>query len=667
MANEVINIDFSTIDTCASRIAQEEELIQTQINEIHSCYASLDSRVKTQLGGEFDTSELETIKTRLEKTRVFLEEVKRVYSGADIDLSSSLSVDYLEYLYPNFKDLSDDRKAIVLSALRYLGLKGSSMGYANNFSSQYASSQFMGDTNHAWCAMFVGSIINYYYGNKSIIDPSYASVWKIIGNYGNQTGIAFETDDRIHYYVSQALVEKYKANGGFSDWERNLAEYNKIHGTNKKVTDWINDGFVPQPGDIIVFKKENLSSVGKNASLEEYNKSVDYNKASFIRNSKSRDYPNDTASYSHIGFVLGTREVNGVTYVDTVEGNVSDDVQVRSFRIDDPYLVGYGHIDYEKFESDKKAIQQMVATGVDTNASKATAGSMSQHLLALNNGDVKGNYLVNLANNIDKVGTEKLVLNQNNNTGQMTSDLSLKAQDPVATSTPQTTYPVTTSTVNSGTQTYQNTYSNVVSGGRTNYSSGSSSYISSKTSQAVPATQTTTAIIEKASSQETQTVTIPQQTVPIETQSVPQTVVQVVEQQPTVAEYSYVPPEEAPPVYNPVVEEAPIITNPHVIENPLPIVEEIIPEVEVQDPIPNIEQPVPIIPTASNPVQVIPSEINPTVSPKSSNFGKVLLTSLGVGAGIGGAAYIANKTKKNREESTEEDEFDEEEEYDDEY
>ena len=667
MANGVINIDFSTIDSCASRIAQEVDLIQSKINEIRNCYSSLDGRVKTQLGGEFDTTELETIKTRLEKTKTFLEEVKRVYSGADIDLSSALSVDYLEYLYPYFKDLSDERKAIVLSCLRYLGLKGNQMGYARNFTSQFASSQFVGDTSHAWCAMFVGSIINYFYGNKSIIDPSYASVWKIIGNYGNQTGIAFETDDRIHYYVSQALVDKYKAtlqpdgSCGISGWESNLAAYNSEHGTNIKVTDWINDGYIPQPGDILVFNQSNrYTSVGRNASLEDYNKSVDYNKASFIANSKSRDYPNDPGSYTHIGFVLGTRQVDGVTYVDTVEGNVVDDVQVRSFRIDDPYLVGYGHIDYEKFESDKNAIQQMLATGVDTNASKATAGSMSQHLLALKNGDLRGNYLVNLANHIDKAETQNLVLNTKNVGGQV-ANLSLGVQDPVVTSQPQVTYTNT----NTGTYTYNNNYSsynNTVSSGRSYYpNSGSSSYISSKTAKvSTPETS-----VETVSAPEVKTVFVYQEQVPVVTETVAQTPVVeqpvVVQQTPVAVETPYVPS----PVNVPVVEEIPSIPVASVSESPVFVPEEVI---YAPDNLPSARpQEIPI-PTDSNPVQVIPPDVNPTVPPKSSNFGKILLTTLGVGAGAGGAYYLSQKVKKNREDSTEEEyEFEEEEEYDDEY
>ena len=653
MANGVINIDFSTIESCASRIAQEVDLIQLKINEIHNCYSSLDGRVKTQLGGEFDTGELETIKTRLEKTKTFLEEVKKVYSGADIDLSSSLSVDYLEYLYPYFKDLSDERKAIVLSCLRYLGLNGSQMSYAKNFTSQFASSQFVGDTSHAWCAMFVGSIINYFYGNKSIIDPSYASVWKIIGNYQNQTGIAFETDDRIHYYVSQAMVDKYKAMqergiNGISNWESNLSAYNQKNGTNLKATDWINDGFIPQAGDIITFK----SPANSAKTMEDYNNRVNQAKAAFIGNNQALDYPNSTGSYTHIGFVLGTREVDGVTYVDTIEGNVSDDVQVRSFRIDDPYLVGYGHIEYEKFESDKNAIQQMLATGVDTNASKATAGSMSQHLLALKTGDLRGNYLVNLANNIDKAETQNLVLNQTDKNGQI-SNLSMRVQEPVATTQTQTY-------VNTGTQTYQNTYHNSYSNTGYYSNSGKSSYIHSKTSQST-VTQTKSPSVETVTVNNTQTVVVPQETVPVVTQM-------VVEQKPVVVETPVTYPQvDSSPVNIPVVEETPVIPTVSV-EETTPI---FVPNEEViyaQDQLnPAKPQEIPI-PTVSNPIQVIPTEATPTIPPKSSNFGKILLTTLGVGAGAGGAYYLSQKIKKNREDSEEEEyEFEEEEEYDDEY
>ena len=47
--------------------------------------------------------------------------------------------------------------------------------------------------------------------------------------------------------------------------------------------------------------------------------------------------------------VVGVIEVDGVKYVDTIEGNVSDRVQFRTYRIDDESILGYCHIDYEKY------------------------------------------------------------------------------------------------------------------------------------------------------------------------------------------------------------------------------------------------------------------------------------------------------------------------------
>ncbi len=661
----VIDIQFTTLDTCAGRIAQEIESLQTKINEIKSCDSSIDSRVKKQMGTSFDTTELENIKVRLEKTQTFLGEVKKVYSGADIDLSESLSVDYLEYLYPNFKTLSDDRKAIVLSALRYLGLSANQMGYANNFSSKFASSQFIGNaTEHAWCAMFVGSIINYYYGDESIIDPSYASVWKIIGNYKKQTGIAFETDDRIHYYVSQALVDKYKRNGGFSNWESNLSKYNAEHGTNLQVSDWIKDGYIPQPGDILTFKQGNRYYTSKkDAPLSDYNEAVEKSRAAFFANDAS-DYPDEPQSYTHIGFVLGTREVDGVTYVDTVEGNVNDDVQVRSFRIDDPYLVGYGHIDYEKFSSDKEAIQKMVATGVDTNGSKATAATMSQHLLALHKGDLKGNYLVNLANNLDQMGTETLVVKDEPVTGQIVNLTTTSHDDPATTAPQQTTQPQTSPQQT----TYQHTTTTTTTtttGGGTSYSKTPSysqpTYrepVQTTTEVSVPAVPSVSQTVEPVREVSAQPQSISVVTPTVETP-------RVVVQEPAPSYVSM--PEEAvsTPVVAHIVEDYKTPDLPVTLEE-VPVDEDFTYEVGFEDDWME-EEPL-SIPEPSD--MTIPEGVvtyenvnkpNPVSSPKKGfPFGTVALTTLGLGAAAGGAYYMAQKSKKNNDTGEEEEESEEE-------
>ena len=111
------------------------------------------------------------------------------------------------------------------------------------------------------------------------------------------------------------------------------------------------------------------------------------------------------------------------------------------------------------------------------------------------------------------------------------------------------------------------------------------------------------------------------------------------------------PQVDSSPVNIPVVEETPVIPTVSV-EETTPV---FVPNEEViyaQDQLnPAKPQEIPI-PTVSNPVQIIPTEINPTVPPKSSNLGKILLTTLGVGAGAGGAYYLSQKIKKNQ--STEE-------------
>ena len=43
----------------------------------------------------------------------------------------------------------------------------------------------------------------------------------------------------------------------FSKWQGYLDSYNSQHGTNLSVNDWVNEGFVPIGGDIIVFNGNN--------------------------------------------------------------------------------------------------------------------------------------------------------------------------------------------------------------------------------------------------------------------------------------------------------------------------------------------------------------------------------------------------------------------------
>ena len=402
---------------------------------MNTLWNKIDYRVRNKLGSNYDVSKIDDVKKRLEEINNFLGIVLITYQAADIDLSSNLNLDQLKAIYPDFANLPDERKAIVLSALRYLGLNGAQvMNYSENFSSQFASKQFRGNAiGHAWCAMFVGSMVSYFFGDQGgIINPSYASVWKIIGNYNNQTGIAFSTDDRVHYYVSQGCLNLYNSgnpNYQFSTWQKNLDAYNATHGTNLKVSDWIKEGFVPEAGDILVFSNNNRTGGEKHY------------------------YPNDTLANTHIGFVLGTRTVNGVLYVDTVEGNVRNDVEVRSFRADDPYLVGYGHIDYERFYSDQSAVQKTLNQGIDTRASGATVGLLTSQLLNFNpsSKEAKEAYLVSLAKNLGKntgatIGAAHIPA-ASTQSGATTTTVS------TTTSTPQTTTPVQTSTSTQTTST----------------------------------------------------------------------------------------------------------------------------------------------------------------------------------------------------------------------
>lgn len=108
----------------------------------------------------------------------------------------------------------------------------------------------------------------------------------------------------------------------YNKWVSETDKYNFDNGTDLKVTDWIDDSYVPTGADLIIFDDKS------NGTLP---------------------YLSSGDAYSHIGMVVGVREVDGVKHVDTIEGNVSDRVQFRPYRIDDPSILGYCHTDYEEY------------------------------------------------------------------------------------------------------------------------------------------------------------------------------------------------------------------------------------------------------------------------------------------------------------------------------
>ena len=458
MANGGIDIKYDSVEAGAKQLDEIAEKVSSCATSVTSAWDSLDSRIKKKVGSCYDVSKITDIKTRLNNISAFLGILITTYQSADLDLKGSLSVEQLTAIYPGFNSLSDERKAILIAALRYLGMNGAQvLQYGQNFSSQFARQQFRGDSvNSAWCAMFVGSMISYFFGDSAggIINPSFASVYKIIGTYNNQQGIAFNPDDRVHYYVSQAAINYGKSNNMFSNWQGYLNSYNSQHGTNLSVNDWVNEGFVPIGGDIIVFNGNNKGGA-------------------------NNYYPNSTSALTHIGFVLGTRTVNGVTYIDTVEGNVSNDVQVRSFRADDPYIIGYGHIDYERFYSDQTAVQKTISEGIDVRASGATVGLLTRKLLDFNgtaSPESKQAYLVNLANNVDNltgatVGTTHVPATQ--------TEQPAVVQTSKPTDTNTQTTPITTTTTT--TRTSNNNYNSYSSPRTTNNYSYSSTNVSSDT------------------------------------------------------------------------------------------------------------------------------------------------------------------------------------------
>ncbi len=244
-------------------------------------------------------------------------------------LDSSLDWNLLPLICPDLADISDERKAILISAFKYLGLDGRQVGLCGEV-----------DTDCQWCANFVGSMVNKYYGVGNVIPSSYASVWKIIGDYGNDDdGLALTSDPRLGFVFSDAYTKKW------------LTSHN---GEDNK---WIDQSYIPRSGDLVVFSGPD----------------------------SMRFEPTSVTSYTHIGFVVGTTKIDGTTKLMTIEGNVDDDVQVKYYDMDDPYVYGYGRIDYEDFSVlSREAIDNTVNEGIDTSISRATFASALKNLKSFN-------------------------------------------------------------------------------------------------------------------------------------------------------------------------------------------------------------------------------------------------------------------------------------------
>lgn len=249
--------------------------------------------------------------------------------GEDFFLNdNNVTPDVLDLIYPGFNELSSERKIIIYDAIKYANLsKKDAMRYATGgFTNNYNNSgryQFP-SYDKAWCANFCGGIITYRYGRDNLIGREYQSVYKLVGNYGDQTGIAFSDDGKKQFILSSSSMQILD-DSIINDWKNRLDEYNDNTGSDIMVTDWIDEYYNPLAGDLIIFN---------------FNDGEEY----------KINYPDEPRAYSHVGFVLGTREVNGQILVDTIEGNVKDSVVVRSFSINDPQIKAYCHINYEKYQ-----------------------------------------------------------------------------------------------------------------------------------------------------------------------------------------------------------------------------------------------------------------------------------------------------------------------------
>lgn len=243
--------------------------------------------------------------------------------GADYFANGGvITPDVLPIIYPGFDELIPERKILIYDFFLLLGMGPDDVVKYNNIYIYYDKDK---KDYVPWCAYSVGGIIENRFGIGTIFPESYASVWKIVGRTTpEKIGIAFADDPRKRFILSDGSLELLYGNDGsiYDKWVSETDKYNSNNGTDFKVTDWIDDSYVPTGADLIIFDDKS------NGTLP---------------------YLSSGDAYSHIGMVVGVREVDGVKYVDTIEGNVSDRVQFRTYRIDDPSILGYCHIDYEEY------------------------------------------------------------------------------------------------------------------------------------------------------------------------------------------------------------------------------------------------------------------------------------------------------------------------------
>lgn len=283
-----------------------------------------------------------------------------------------ITPEILNVIYPGFDELSPERKILIYDAIKYANLRRlEAMKNAMNYNDS-GRSQFPYHTEWAWCAMFCGGLINYRFGNGEVLGRSYESLYKLVGNFNDQVGIAFSEDSRKQFILSSFSVDflnNPENSSVLDDWKQELDVYNNNNNTNIQYTDWINEDYKPLSGDLIIF---NFNDVEEN----------------------NLRYPGWSNAFSHVGFVLGVRDINGQLFVDTIEGNVQDSVIIRSFAIDDPVIKGYCHIDYEQYdmisETDEKyalsdeEIMNIANRGIDYSFNNVTFDDLYDGLTNIN-------------------------------------------------------------------------------------------------------------------------------------------------------------------------------------------------------------------------------------------------------------------------------------------
>ena len=113
MAQKGININYTNIDTNRTKITDIITEVSSYTSTIKSAWGYLNGRVQNKIGSSFDCQKITDIQDKLEKIEDFLKEVLEVYQSADLDLSAELTMQYLEVVYPEFKNLSDERNTLL--------------------------------------------------------------------------------------------------------------------------------------------------------------------------------------------------------------------------------------------------------------------------------------------------------------------------------------------------------------------------------------------------------------------------------------------------------------------------------------------------------------------------------------------------------------------------